>query len=151
MTIYWSHYMNFFKLAKQTEKLEKSAIAFSAKDLTSLDDRTRLNRRIRNFKEMAQRLGFVRGAIAQNPPEAKKIIDGLIETKVMSSYPQYEEMLQNASKVARDNYTKFSQFCDLILQKVLREIAAMEHVRSEFSNKVYPEIVKRRLKRRLKR
>jgi len=124
----------------------KLAVGFKAEELYSFQDRNRLNERIRMFKSIAIKLAFLRKAISQNPPEAQKILQGMRDDKIFTSFPEFSHMLDEAIKIARDNYSKFSEYCDILLEKVYSEVKKLENIRKKFINKVLPERQRERKK-----
>lgn len=126
--------------------IDKKAIAFDAINLHSFEDRNRLNKKIREFKEMAQTFGYLRKYIYQNAPHAQKVVGEFIEDKKMSSYPELIEWLKKAYKKSRDNYDEFAAICDTILEKIYQEIESMEQIRKDFSSRILQKRMKERTK-----
>jgi hypothetical protein len=142
------HPKYYDELEKMEKKLEKEAVAFDSSSLSTLTDRNHLNEKIRRFQTAAEKLAFLRKAIAQNPPEAQKILKEIIDSKLLSSYPEYQEMLKVAYyPTARDNYDKFSEICDTVLEKITAEVSEMESIRKDFTNNVFPKKVRERANR----
>jgi len=137
--------MKVIKMHNLDNTIRKKAISFDDKNLITLEDRGWLNDRIRKFKKMAEQLSFLRRAVSQNPPGAQKILKAIIDSRIMSSYPEYENMLNKAYyPTARDNYRKFAEICDAVLEKIYGEITRMEKIRKDFIHKVLPRRIRER-------
>jgi len=121
------------------EKIRKQSAAFDAYSIKDFKDRNKLNKRIRKFKIIIKRLVFLQKAIAQNPPAAQKALQSIADDKMLTSFPEYDVMLHEAIGVARDNYGKFTEYCEHMIEKIHREIKVLEQIRSEFAGKVLPQ------------
>jgi hypothetical protein len=130
--------MNWYKTIKE-------AVSFDATNLNSMEDRNRLNLRIREFKKMAEDFAYLRKYIFQNAPHAQRVVAKYMNDKKMSSYPELKKILEVAYLKARDNYKEFAAICDQILEKIYNEVKQMEDIRSDFVNNVLPERLKKRI------
>ena len=128
------------------ENIRKESAAFDAYSIKDLKDRNDLNKRIRKFKIIVKRLVFLQKAIAQNPPGAQKALQSIADDKILTSFPEYDAILYEAIGVARDNYNKFAEYCETMIEKIHREIKTLEQIRSEFANKVLPQRMKEKRK-----
>lgn len=129
------------------EKIRKNSAVFDASDMIDFKDRNDLNRRIRKFKIIIMRLQFLKDAIAQNPPGAQKALQSIANDKMLTSFPEYDQILHDAIDIARDNYNKFAEHCEKMIEKIHKEIKELEHIRFEFISKILPERQKKKRKK----
>ena len=127
------------------EKITKTAIGFSANDMETFKDRNEINQRITKLQKIGEKIAYLRKAISQNPPVAQEMLKAIQKDKIFSSFPEYNEILTEAIKIARDNYDKFSEYCDMLLEKIYSEVMALSDTRKHFIQKVLPERMKERI------
>jgi len=128
------------------EKITKTAIGFSADALETFQDRNKINQRIMKLKKIGEKIAYLRKAISQNPPVAQEMLKVIQKDKIFSSFPEYNEILTEAIKIARDNYDKFSEYCDMLLEKIYAEVIALSNARKAFIQRVLPNRMKERAK-----
>ena len=127
------------------EKITKTAIGFSSNDMETFKDRNEVNQRIIKLQKIGEKIAYLRKAISQNPPVAQEMLKAIQKDKIFSSFPEYNEILTEAIKIARDNYDKFSEYCDMLLEKIYSEVMALSDTRKHFIQKVLPERMKERI------
>ena len=110
--------------------------------VTNFKERNHINARIRIFQDMIANLHAVENFSIQNPPEAQKIVQSLIDSKELSSFPDIKKILISATQVARDNYKVFKQRCMQAKDALYAKLTEMENDREEFSRKTAPKDLK---------
>ena len=126
------------------QKINKQAIGFTAIDLETFQDRNKINKRITKLKSIAEKIAYLIKAISQNPPAAQEALKIIERDKIFSSFPKYNNILNEAISVARDNYKKFASYCDALLEKIYDEVRNLEKARGDFIQSVLPKRIKER-------
>jgi hypothetical protein len=123
------------------DKVKQFKLSFK---LDNFEDRNILNANIRDLKDIAKVLAYLRKYVYMNAPHARRVIHTIAQGKKMSTYPKIKEILMTAHKKALDNYKAFAEICDAALQKIYHEIKDMEKERNDFANKVLPKRLRER-------
>jgi len=134
------------KCVHDIKRKSKDAITFDTVNLNSMEDRNRLNKRIKEFENIVSTVYYLKKYIYQNAPQARLVVGRLYYDKKMSSYPRIKELLKKAYIASRDNYKEFAQICDEIAELLYAETEKMRKARKEFVQKTLPERLKERLK-----
>ena len=110
--------------------------------ITNHQDRNRINKRIREFKEIGVVLDYFVDLVHQN---TKGVIEGLqniANEKKMTSYPDIKDMLSEAIAVGYDNKDKASELIQAAKDEVVKAVVKLESERAEYVNKTLPDRLK---------
>jgi len=110
--------------------------------LETFEDRNKLNKRIKFLKEAVSKLNYLKKYVFQNAPHAKRVMMEMAENKIMSSFPVFKNLMKDCSSTALDNYEKFAEGCEIIIEKLVDKIKELEKERKEFSNNFNQERIK---------
>lgn len=118
---------------------------YKKSEISSIQDRTELNERIRKFKEFVSKLEYMSKLVYQNAPDVKKTLEAIRDHKIISSFPSIKKIIVEGLKKVLDNYKATSECCKEACDALYKEIKKMEKERDDFTNNKYPKTMKERV------
>ena len=113
-------------------------------ELSTFKDRNDINKRIRDFKKMVEKLDYLSQYVYQNAPHARVIVKRIAEDKIMSSYPEIKEILLAAFDKSLDSYNKFDLLCQEAVDMLVVKVDDMEKDRKDFIERKLPQRARER-------
>jgi hypothetical protein len=117
---------------------------YKQSELSTFKDRNDINKRITEFKKMVNKLDYLSQYVYQNAPHARAIVKRMVESKIMSSFPEIKEILQSAFLKSLDSYNKFDLLCQEAVDMLVVKVDEMEKDRKDFIEKKLPQRTKER-------
>lgn len=113
--------MNWYKQAQAD---------FSMSDFT---DRNRINEKIRKLEGIAAMLSYASRLIHQTQRGARVLVQQAMSEKTLSSYPKVIEILAQADGVALDSPAKFSDYCLVSMDEIVRRAQNLKKQREDWT------------------
>lgn len=111
-------------------------------DIENFEDRNIVNDKIDKLISLMELLNISSKMIYQTARGTKKMVSQIRRNKVLTSYPQINDILLKADRIALDNPHKFSMYCKEVVLKINDIIASLEHERKKFTKEKLPTRLK---------
>ena len=102
-------------------------------------DRNRLNEKIKRLEGIAAMLSYASKLIFQTQRGARVLVQQAMTEKSLSSYPAIIEVLGQAESVALDSPHKFSDYCLVSMDEIVKRTTNLKRQRKDWTKEIGPK------------
>jgi hypothetical protein len=110
--------------------------------LENFEDRNRLNETSKKLISLAETLKYAAKLIYQTARGARAMVGQVAQNKVLTSFPDVVEMLDEADKVAIDSPQKFAEICKVAATELYNRVSELDEKREMFTRQTLPDRLK---------
>ena len=102
----------------------------------NFEDRNIVNDKISSLSDIAERLLKMSKLVFQTQSGTKTMLQSMLDTKVLTTYPIVQKLLEKAGDVALDSPQKFSAMCLAAASEISMRVSKMKQERADFVNNI---------------